>query len=91
MGRVSWPMAFYSEGGGTFEYSPDAKDGFPNGHLEPRYNLGAGFSFDASEHIEVDLGYRWQDMPPFPGRTHDTSDWSHSVYLELRYRPFRKE
>lgn len=85
-------MAFYLEGGGVFEFAPDPKDGYGTAmHMEPRYNVGAGLSFDATDKLEVDLGYRWQDMPPIPGRIHDTLDKSHSLYLELRYRPFLRE
>jgi len=82
--------ALYLSGGGSFDYQPDAKDGFPNGHTEPRYTVGAGFSFDPTDRIEVDMGYRYIDMPPLPGRVHDRMDWNHSVYLEIRIRPFRR-
>lgn len=85
-------QALFVEGGGVFELAPDPKDGYGTAmHMEPRYNLGAGLSFDATDHLEVDMGYRWQDMPPLPGRDHDTLDKSHSLYLELRWRPFRKD
>jgi hypothetical protein len=84
-------QAFYLEGGGTFEYAVDAKDGYGTAmHMEPRYNVGAGLSFDATDSIEVDMGYRWQDMPPIPGRVHDPLDKTQSLYLEFRYRPFAR-
>jgi len=85
-------MAFYLQAGGHLEFAPDPKDGYGTAmHFEPRYSLGAGFSFDATDHLEVDLGYQWKDMPPLPGRDHDTLDKSHTFYLEVRYRPFRKD
>lgn len=84
-------MAFYLESGGELRWEQDIKDGYSGLHMEPRYHLGAGFSFDATDHIEVDLGYRFSDMPPIPGRTHDALDKSHSLYLEIRVRPFRKD
>jgi opacity protein-like surface antigen len=84
-------MAFYLSGGGSFEAAPDVKDGYGTRmHVEPRYTVGAGFSFDVSDRVEVDMGYRWTDMPPLPGRAHDTLDKSHTAYLEVRIRPFRK-
>jgi opacity protein-like surface antigen len=82
--------AFYLSGGGHFEWMPDPKDGYGTAmHLEPRYSLGAGFSFDATDHVEVDLGYEWKAMPPIPGHGSDPLDRSHSLYLQIRYRPFR--
>lgn len=84
--------ALFVEGGGVFEYAPDPKDGYGTAvHMEPRYNLGAGFSFDVTDRVECDLGYRWQDMPPLPGRVHDTLDKSHSFYMSFRFHPFRKD
>ena len=83
--------AFYLSGGGSFDWQPDPKDGYGDKmHMEPRYTVGAGLSFDVSDNVEVDMGYRWQDMPPIPGRAHDTLDKSHTAYLEVRIRPFRK-
>lgn len=82
--------AFYLSGGGSLEWAQDLKDGYAGLHMEPRYTLGAGLSFDPTDRIEVDMGYRWADMPPLPGRVHDPLDKSHSLYLELRWRPFRE-
>lgn len=82
--------AFYLSGGGSLEWAQDLKDGYQGLHMEPRYTLGAGFSFDAADRVEVDLGYRWTDMPYIPGRIHDTLDKSHVMYLEIRIRPWRK-
>ena len=84
-------MAFYLSGGGSIDAQPDPKDGYGDAmHIEPRYSIGAGFSFDPTDHIEVDLGYKFTGMPPIPGHAGDPLDRSHSFYLELRYRPFRK-
>jgi opacity protein-like surface antigen len=82
--------AFYLETGGEFRWEQDIKDGYSGLHMEPRYHLGAGLSFDATDRIEVDMGWRWSDMPYLPGRVHDALDKSHSLYLEIRVRPFRK-
>jgi hypothetical protein len=84
--------AFYLSGGGNLQMAPDPKDGYGTAmHFEPRYHVGAGLSFDATDSVEVDLGYRWEDMPPIPGRVHDTLDKSHNFYLEVRFRPFRRD
>lgn len=84
--------AFYLSAGGSFDWQPDPKDGYGTAmHMEPRYSAGAGLSFDVSDRVEVDLGYRWTDMPPLPGRVHDTLDKTQSLYLEVRVRPFRHD
>lgn len=84
-------QALFVEGGGSLEWAPDPKDGYGTAmHLEPRYTLGGGFSFDATDALEVGLGYRWTAMPPIPGHGPDPADCSHTLYLELRYTPFRK-
>ena len=84
--------AFYLSGGGNLDYSPDPKDGYATvGHIEPRYHVGAGFSFDVTDKVEFDIGYRYQAMFPIPGHAYDKLDWSHIGYIELRFRPFRRE
>jgi opacity protein-like surface antigen len=83
--------AFYLSGGGSFDYQPDPKDGYGDKmHMEPRYSVGAGLSFDPSDRIEVDMGYRFIAMPPLPGHNGDPLDRFHSFYLEVRFRPFRR-
>ena len=83
--------AFYLSGAGSFEYAPDPKDGYGTAmHMEPRYSVGAGFSFDATDRTEVDFGYRFKAMPPLPGHNGDPLDRSHAFYIEVRIRPFRK-
>ena len=59
-------MAFYLESGGELRWEQDIKDGYSGLHMEPRYHLGAGFSFDATDHIEVDLGYASAICRPSP-------------------------
>ena len=84
--------AFYLEGGGSFVWSQDPADGYGTAmHMEPRYSVGAGFSFDATDHIEVDMGARYTAMPPLPGHPGDPKDTSKALYLEVRIRPFRKD
>ena len=44
--------AFYLSGAGSFEYAPDPKDGYGTAvHMEPRYSVGAGFSFDVARQV----------------------------------------
>jgi opacity protein-like surface antigen len=82
--------AFYLSGGGSFDFQPDPKDGYGDKmHMEPRYSVGAGFSFDVSERVEADFGYRFTAMPPI--NHSDPLDRFHSLYLELRVRPFRRD
>jgi len=83
--------ALYLSVGGSLDWAPDLKDGYTGAHMEPRYSVGAGLSFDARDNLEVDMGIRRIDMPPLPGRVHDPYDWDNQVYLEFRYRPFRKD
>lgn len=84
-------QALYLETGGTFEWAPDVKDGYPGMHMEPRYNVGGGLSWGVTKRLEMDMGYRWQAMTPIPGRVYDTLDKSQTLYWEFRYRPFQKD
>jgi len=84
--------AFYLSTSGSFDWQPDPKDGYGDKmHMEPRYSAGAGFSFDVSERVEADFGYRFTAMPPLPGHPGDPKDTVKSMYLEIRFRPFRRD
>jgi len=85
-------QAFFLETGGALEWAPDPKDGYGTAmHMEPRYHASAGFAFEVSRAVTLELGYQWRDMPPLPGRDHDTLDKSQSLFLTVRVRPFRRD
>jgi len=82
-------MAFYLSGGGVLELStPDQlSEHRPHVIWEPRYEVGAGFEFHPSKTVEVNVGYRLQDLNINPnGPDHD--DRTKQIHFTVKWRPF---